>query len=74
MKKGKGQRWIVLALLLLAVAARFVYPAGRALLRQRAAEVFAADVRKLELVETVGRAVSGSDALVAAIKSLERAA
>ncbi len=68
MRKGNRQLLFLLTLLLLALAARFMYPAGRMALRQRGAEVFAADARKLELVEAMGRAVSGSDERIAALK------
>ena len=70
-KKGNGRLLILLALLL-ALAARFVYPAGREAIRARMEPVFAADLRRLELVEAMGRAVSSPEERIAAFKAVFR--
>lgn len=59
--KSCGQSVITVLILLAALLARMLWPAGAAALRREAMRVLAADRGSYELVQAMGRAVESGD-------------
>ncbi len=70
--KKERRLWLLAAALLLAMAARFLYPMGAAYLRAESARILASDLENLAWTEAVGRAFAENgigEELIAALKS-----
>ncbi len=56
-----GQTWLAVLILLAALLARMLWPAGTAALRREAMRVLAAERGSFELVQAMGRAAESGD-------------
>lgn len=67
--KKRGQVWLLLATLLLALGLKLAWPAGAAALRREGAKALAADTELLALVEVLGRSLA-EEPLVETLRAL----
>ena len=67
--KKRGQVWLLLVTLLLALGLKLAWPAGAAALRREGARALAADAELLTLVEALGRSLA-EEPLVETLRAL----
>ena len=70
--RKEKRAWLLTGILMIAIAARILYPVGAAYLRAESARLLASDLENLAWTEAVGRAFAENgfgEELIAAIKS-----